>query len=318
MEIKAITVEQLWFRSYQNHLKNLRIKVMIANFVILILLVEIGTRVCFLFQNRCRLYVLLKLQVDTHCHTNCSIMLFLNNVLNVSTMESYFPLLCLLVKVLWLVYLHSPYKYSVRNWTAYIMMKIIAVYVCDLLLPVISKFMYGYSVGRLIEIISIIVQSFFMIFEYITYLVYSRRFYLLLRGIEIESKLSLDRSKYLESKFVRIHFKVCTILIAIAFLCRIISGLSLIQSNVVQRIFTLFPDIKLGPALKILIQGVDEEKILLLYRFLSNLNYLYMFYVILLQYFKKRNNRNINDKIKPLVRAHQDKIFTRRDYYRNS
>ena len=233
------------------------------------------------------------------------------------TQESYIPLLCLFVKVLWLVYLHSPYKYSVRKWIAYIMMKIIAVYVCDLLLPVISKFMCGYSEGRLIEIISIMVQSFFMIFEYITYLVYSRRFYLLLRGIEIENKLSLDRSKYLESKFVRIHFKVCTILIAIAFLCRIISGLSLIQSNVVQRIFELFPNIELTPVLKIILQGVDVVQLSLLYRFVSNLNYLYMFCVILLQYFKKRNNRNINDRIKPVVRAYQDKIFTRRDYYRN-
>ena len=254
LEIKAITVEQLWFHSYQNHLKNLRIKAMIANFVILILLVEIGTRVCYIYQYRCRLYVLLKLQVDTHCHTT-GIIYCLNFIMKFITQESYIPLLCLFVKVLWLVYLHSPYECSVRNWTTYIMMKIIAVYVCVLLLPVISKFMYGYSVGRLIEIISIMVQSFSMIFEYITYLVYSRRFYLLLRGIEIENKLSLDRGKYLESKFVRIHFKVCTILIAIAFLCRIISGLSLIQSNVVQRIFTLFPDIKLGPALKILIQG---------------------------------------------------------------
>ena len=40
-EIREITVEQLWQPSYKNHLKNLEIKSMIANFIIIILLIEI-------------------------------------------------------------------------------------------------------------------------------------------------------------------------------------------------------------------------------------------------------------------------------------
>ena len=297
---------------------------MIANFVILILLVEIGTRVSFIYQSRCLLYVLVKLLhysscaavLSAPCHTT-GIMCYLNTALKIVTQESYIPILCVFVKVLWLVYLRSPYKYTVKKWIAYIVMKIIAVFIIDYIVSTTSKIIY--SVDYNDESSSAMLQCFFMIFEFINFLVYSRRFYLLLKGIEIENKLSIDRGKYLECRFIRIHFKVCTILVAIAFLCRIISGLSVARVFAVQStIFNIYPDIQLNPELKIILQNTDAIRIQLLYRLFSNLNYLYMFCVILLQYCKRRNNRNINDRIRPLVRAYQDKIFKRRDYYRNS
>ena len=115
LEIKAITTEQLWFRNFQNHLKNLRIKAMIANFVMIILFVELGTRVCFIIRNRCRMAALFKLNFTC---PNFGLTYTMYRTMELVTQLSYIPLLCLFVKVLWL-YLHSPYKYSVMKWLGY-------------------------------------------------------------------------------------------------------------------------------------------------------------------------------------------------------
>ena len=139
LEMKAITTEQLWFLSFQNHLKNLKIKALIANFVMIILLVEIGTRVCFFYVERWFFVELF------HINFTCASegMLYeMTFALEVVTQSAYIPLVGLFVKVVWLVYLHSPYKYSIMKWVAYIVMKIIAVYTCLKIEPIFSKMMY--------------------------------------------------------------------------------------------------------------------------------------------------------------------------------
>ena len=117
LEMKTITAEQLWFLSFQNHLKNLRIKAMIANFVMIILLIEMGSVLSLVFMDRCRILTLFKME------NNCSdsfIPSFLGkDILSCITAQICIPILCLLVKVLWLVYLHSPYKYCFIKWVVY-------------------------------------------------------------------------------------------------------------------------------------------------------------------------------------------------------
>ena len=314
LEMKAITVEQLWFLSFQNHLKNLKIKALVANFVITILLVEIGTRVCFIVRNRCEITALFKLKFSC---PNFDFIHYACYSLELVTQNAYIPLVCLFVKVLWLVYLHSPYKYSVMKWIAYIVMKITTYQTYTLISPIISD-MYGYSENavekRELTLIGYALQWFFMLYEYIYYLKYSRRFYLLLKGIELENKLSLDRKKYLDCKFIRIHFKVGTILVAIAFLFRVIYTIPVSYLFAVQHLIELFMNDQLTPVLQK--AAFENSFFLMLYRIVSNLNYLYMFIIIVLQYLKKKhNNRNINDKIRPLVRAYQNKIFTSRVNY---
>ena len=179
LEMKAITTEQLWFPNFQNHLKNLKIKAMIANFVMIILLVEIGTRVCFIIYDRCFLNELLKLNLPC---SQTGTLYYMDFTLEVLSQDSYFPLVCMFVKVLWLVYLHSPYKYSIMKWVAYIVMKITAFYAYLYIGPIISHMISAYSV----EINDIfgctyMVGDCFILFEYIYYLKYSRRFYLLLK-----------------------------------------------------------------------------------------------------------------------------------------
>ena len=141
--MKTITAEQLWFLSFQNHLKNLRIKAMIANFVMIILLVEIGTRVCFIIIDRCFLIKVLKLYLP--CSSGGALH-YIDFTLEVISQESYLPLLCLFVKVLWLVYLRSSYRYNVMKWVGYVVMKITAFYVYLYIGPIINHMVYSDSI----------------------------------------------------------------------------------------------------------------------------------------------------------------------------
>ena len=321
LEMKAITTEQLWFPNFQNHLKNLKIKALIANFVIIILLVEIGNIISLVFIDRCRILTVLKL--GNHCSDSTLTNFLEFTILNTGSV--YIPILCLFMKVLWLVYLHSSYKYTVMKWVVYMIVKVIATKIVELITKILSG-MYGYSptfhilpyiTGSHCELLVLYLLNWIpMLFEYIYFLKYSRRFYLLLKGIELENKFSLDREKYLESKFVRIHFKVSTILVAIALFFKVFGWTPVLRFFTIRYLIELFTNNQLSPELNDILQGKPILVFLgIFYRILWNLNYLYMFFVILLQYYKKRNNHNINDRIRPLVRAYQDRIFTSRVNY---
>ena len=318
LEMKAITTEQLWFPNFQNHLKNLKIKALIANFVMIILLVETGNILTSVFVYRCAILAVLKMG------NNCSDSLLTNfleeNILGLITTSVYIPILCLFIKVLWLVYLHSSYKYTVMKWVVYMIVKVIATEIVELITKILSE-MYGYSHSDLAgarseTVVFCLLIWLPMLFEYIYYLKYSRRFYLLLKGIELGNKFSLDREKYLESKFVRVHFKVSTILVAIALFFKVFKWIPVLHFFTIRYLIELFTNNQLSPELNDILQGKSLSMLLGIFcRILWNLNYLYMFFVILLQYYKKHNNRNINDRIRPLVRAYQDRIFTSRVNY---
>ena len=323
LEMKAITTEQLWFPNFQNHLKNLKIKAMIANFVLIILLVEIGNILSWVFMERC--IILTSLKLENNCSDSIVTSLLEFTILNSITDSVYIPILCLFMKVLWLVYLRSSYKYCVMKWVVYMIVKVIATQIVELITKILSG-MYGYSptfqilpynAGSNCERLVLYLLDWIpMLFEYIHYLKYSRRFYLLLKGIELENKFSLDREKYLESKFVRIHFKVSTILVAIGLFFKVLGWMPVLRFFTIRYLIELLTNNQLSPELNDILQGKPILVFLgIFYRILWNLNYLYMFFVILLQYYKKRNNRNINDRIRPLVRAYQDRIFTSRVNY---
>ena len=60
-------------------------------------------------------------------------------------------------------------------------------------------------------------ERFFLIIDFIQFVYYSRKFYLQLKSREREFRFSyFDEKAYLESKFLRIHFKIATILVGIA------------------------------------------------------------------------------------------------------
>ena len=125
VEIKGISRENLWYPNYRNHLKNLKIKAMISNFIIIILLDEF-------LNNLTNTYLEVQFIRDRNSVTE-SIMFNLRYI----TQYCYFPLLCCLLKVLWLAYLHSPYQYTVMRWVAYMVLRSVVYYLVTVFLIII-------------------------------------------------------------------------------------------------------------------------------------------------------------------------------------
>ena len=199
--MKGIFGEKLWFPNYQNHLKNLKIKSMISIFVIIIIFVEIINNGVIVVQVMPPSQWFIK-----------TLVIILRNI----SQLCYIPLLCCLLKVLWLTYLHSPYKYTIMRWAAYIVLRTVSVncfYLFDKFLPFFGiieedSMIYAFFYVNIFTLCTTV--------DLITYLLYSRRFYLHLKNRELEAKLFMDRDKYIENKYLRIHFKVATILVVIA------------------------------------------------------------------------------------------------------
>ena len=123
-EIRQITIEQLWNPCFQNHLKNLKIKCMITNFVLIILFVEIVNNFLSFFD--CfKAWVQYYHLSDFNNKTLYTVIYRVTFISRIC----YVPILCMVMKVLWLAYLHCPYKYTIKRWTAYIVIRIVAVYI---------------------------------------------------------------------------------------------------------------------------------------------------------------------------------------------
>ena len=304
VEINAISREKLWYLCYQNHVKNLKIKAMISDFIIIIVVLEII--------NNALNFNLIALDFRKDKHRLLQIVL---THLAETSRLCYVPLLCILLQVLWLSYIHSPYKYTIMKWLAYIVFRYVALYIVF-----VWAFMYQSSYFIMfIEFLYMTVLQIFELLDLVCYLVYSRRFYTHLKSRELEAKFFMEKHNYFESRYLRIHFKVATILVASALVIYYFPGiisriLSIIVTSIPSESIEVLRDSDLIPILEALVLTPMNGSVLL-YRILINFNYLYVFFVILYKYCKKKQNHGrINDKIKPLVRDYQDSIYSRKHY----
>ena len=298
-EIREITLEQLWQPSYKNHLKNLKIKSMITNFIIIILIIEIAN-------NSAEFITAINYLISHKFYGLIFHFVFISQ-------SFYVPILCLLLKVLWLAYLHSPYKYTILRWIAYIVLRLAALYV------VYSwQFVYVDPSVRIEISLSIFTyaQSVFHITDLITYLVYSRRFYLHLKSRRLESKLFDSEEKYRENYYLCVHFKIATIIVATALFLYTFSGITfclfILSVNISKFLVELFTFTQWRDYLQALL--ILRYVALAVYRVLLNLDYLYVFSVIVFKYCRQKSNLyRVNDRIKPLVRDYQYQLYSRRD-----
>ena len=189
--LRHITSEQMRETRYQMHIKNLKIKSMISNFVIIILVVEIVNNICFTlyftpvwveyFAEERDNFVEIYLFVDKFV-TPASYLEQITGMLLV-------PILCLLLKVLWLTYLHCGYKYTVMRWTWYSTVRV---------LFWLSLFEFERINPNYLPQVKVIGSIFFAILfttDFIIYLSYSRRFYLHLKSREKEAFYFLRQRK---------------------------------------------------------------------------------------------------------------------------
>ena len=302
LEIKAVHCEQLWLVNYGNHLKNLKIKAMIANFVILILLIEITNNGSILIDR-----ILHQLNDGKQ-----QLWPILNDVRFISK-YCFIPMLCMFLNVLWLAYLHCQYKYTIMRWTAYIILRIIAMIILNQL---ISHFPTS-AVGDQID--SSLYRTLLMIFDLVdllTYIWYSRRFYQHLKGRVIEAKFFKSRREFIENSYVCRHFRIATILVAVPLaIYFLINVFSLFSAYYLFLYYIgIFNDSKQVLYAHILAQW-PITSCQLIYRLLFNFNYLYLILVSAYRYWRqKRSLTRVNDRIQPLVRKYQDKIYGR--YYK--
>ena len=129
----------------------------------------------------------------------------------VPVLYSFLPVLCMLMDFLWLVYRKYEYKYTKIRWTWYIVIKILVVLLFHYSSPIPLDYQNIYS------FLTCVIYAIVPIIDLIQFVYYARKFYLHLKSREKEIQLFyFDKKAYLDMKYLRIHFKVATILVATA------------------------------------------------------------------------------------------------------
>ena len=127
---------------------------------------------------------------------------------------SVVPVLSLMMNFLWLAYRKYEYKYTIIRWTWYIVIRTFVIYLSNFI--DLNNLISDYYLIPLWAIISPLLL-FFLIVDFIQFVFSSRKFYLHLKSREKEIQLFyFDNKAYLDSKYLRIHFKITTILVGIA------------------------------------------------------------------------------------------------------
>ena len=314
-EIKRIPQDLLISEEYKNHLKNLKLKCIISNFIIVILLIEIAQNVCqFIiyfpswiidFLEECPLY--LELQ-------------FYSTMLYLTIRYSVVLVLSMMMDFLWLAYRKYEYKYSMIRWTWYIVIRALVLFLTQYyefmnLIPLDYLTIY--------QCFTVILMGILPIIDFIQFVYYSRRFYLHLKSREKEIRLFyFDKTAYLDSKFLRIHFKIATILVGIA-----LFFYTLAISDIIFSIFDVIPffsfSMPVYQQLYNIFLAISNSYIsyitalsYLISEVLFNLDYLYIFIVVVYKSYKDRKKlENINDYIRPIMKKYHDSYYNRYTNY---
>ena len=313
-EINRVPQELLIMESYRNHLKNLKIRCIINNFIIVILVVEFLLYFGQIFMYSP--YVIEYFVKEFNIH-------FLTELQNYSFLfytPSYYslvPVLTMLMDFLWLAYRKYEYKYTIIRCTWCIVIRILIVFLleCSIVFVSISadnKAIYSNFVIIVFSIVSII--------DFIQFMHYARKFYLHLKSREKEIRLFyFDKNAYLDSKYLRIHFKIATILVATALFF-------FTFANTVG-LFNIFCDIPQYVAIPQQWHDIIINVYNIYIYFIANpscfisqvlviFNYLYIFIVAVYKSYRDGQKlKNINDYIKPIMKQYHDNYYNRYTNY---
>ena len=169
--------------SHQNHLKNLQIKSVITNFVIIIVFVEFMYNVSIVGTAA-------PSWLGTFNETKSTLFRDMQGtypffrMIATFTLFSHIAIPCQLLKVLLLTYFHCPYRYTIMRWSVYIIVRIVvffALFILTLHITYVNEILVLQSILRAL--------AYFV--DILTYIIYSRRFYLHLKSREKEARLFL-------------------------------------------------------------------------------------------------------------------------------
>ena len=310
-EIKRIPKNLLILEEYKNHLKNLKLKCIINNFIIVILIIEIA-------QNVFQFILYFPTQIIDFL-VECPLYLelqYYSALLYLPIRYSFVPVLSMMMDFLWSAYRKYEYKYTMIRWTWYIVIRALVLFLIQNpeftnLIPLDYQTSYDCFINILVVI--------FPIIDFIQFVYYARRFYLHLKSREKEIKLFyFDKKAYLDSKYLRIHFKIATILVGIA--------LFLYSLGMFNVLFGILDDISYYsfsiPVYQQLhnILTISHNFIgditgfsFLISEILFMLNYLYIFIVVTYKSYRDRKKlENINDYIRPIVKEYHDRYYNNR------
>ena len=307
-DIKNISKSDLINPCYQNHLKNLRIKSMISTFIIVILCCEI-------------LYYFASLVYNIQKYTSkfpnlnpaISYILFIaekcSDYVDCIAFSCHIVIPCLLMKVLWLAYLHCPYENTIKKWSCCIIVRCVVILAFQLLEDIEFPY-YQNEIAILFSVLLIILFS----LDFVFYLIYARRFYKHLKSRETEARLFKDRASYRSERTIRLHFKFASILIAVVISFYVIAILFgpgnfyfLFNIPYVSRNFEILSNHTFR------IFCVISNLFYFLYSTLMSLNYFYFVTRILVIYLRQKWQHNrVNEKIKPIVANYHATLYYRR------
>ena len=316
-EIKRIPQELLHKESYKNHLKNLKLKCIIHNFIILILMLEFVRSLGYIISFLPDWFI-------DFAHESTDMLNFQLNIRKYSYLllhplaYSFVPLLSLLMNFLWLAYRKYEYRYTIIRWTWYIVIRAFLV----LLYSCINNIISG-EFQILITIVYSLFIGFVTILDFIQYVYYSRRFYLHLKSRETEIRLFyFDNRAYLDIKYLRFHFKIATILVGIAlFFFTVAISIDLIIrifnsslcSLTLLHQFCILKQVDFFSTYVIVLTSYPSA---LICRIIFIFNYLYMFFIVVYKSYRDRQKlANINDYIKPIVKKYHDRYYNRYNNY---
>ena len=304
-------------QSYQNHKKNLNIKATISNFIIIILLLEFLDNISYAI-------LLLPTWLEYfNIVKDANRFPFLFRFQNYTSMfvlvirQTFVPVLSLLMNYLWLIYRKYEYKYSMLRWLVYIVVRSFVASIFSFVIDKPDNIIGdpgGYS--SLLWCLSASSFGCFYIFDFVQFICLSRKFYLHLKSREKEIRLFyFDDNAYLESKFLRIHFKMATILVVFAlfFFTLGFSLWSFLEPVNVMADFLRITNPLLTVVSTAFVAYICLPSIII-YKLLITANYLYIFIVIIYKACRDRQKlAHINNNIKPLIEKYQNTI-----YYRNN
>ena len=313
-EIKRIPQELLIKESYRNHLKNLKIMCIINNFIIVIVIMEFTDNIGQIF------IYLISVLLYFMKYSNLRSLLDIQKYSFLFTTPIYYsfvPVLSMLMDFLWLAYRKYEYKYTLIRWTWYIVIRISVIFLVGFLsnytfIPVDYQNMYHDFVN--------IVYGVLIIFDFIQYVYYAKKFYLHLKSREKEIRLFyFNKKAYLDSKYLRIHFKIATILVGIALfffsltnaanLCYIFSDISY-YIPIPQQLYNIISIVNISYADFIANPSLIISQVLFIF------NYLYIFIVVVYKSYRDGQKlKNINNYIRPIMKQYHDNYYNRYTNY---
>ena len=296
-DIKEISKDDLINPCYQNHLKNLKIKSMIANFIIVIVIFEI----IYNFSNLIFFFPIQNtefLKIDPVFVKYLFLAKRFFNYVRYISSECHITIPCLLLKVLLLTYHHRLYKNTVIRWSGCIAVR------CAV--SITMSFSYRTTSPTEVKSLAALVWAVLYSSDLVLYIFYARIFYKHLKSRETEARLFKDRTSYRSERCIRIHFKVASIIIAL--------GISFyVIPFIVVPFFYLLNQFITKDEYSIQVCNLVTTLAFILYTTVMASNYLYLVTKIVGSYLIQKWKLNrINRKIKPIVAKYHEGLLYRR------